>query len=375
MQRRTGKRRIQLVLEERQRAGADDLAQQVADRLADFRALDLQDRAFRTRHAAGLGRGKDAQGADLDGHQLHLHLGDLRAQQRVVETPLAGGDLLEVGQRGLGDADASLAGALVAEQVLGAGPALVLLADQVGHRHPHVVEEHLVDFVLAVQGDDRPHADAGAGHVDQQEGDAALLLGLRVGAHQAEDHVGVLAEGCPGLLAVDHVVVAVAHRAGLQRGQVGAGARLGVALAPPVAAVEDARQVAGLLLGGAELDDHRRDHVDAEGDQPRCPEGGAFLLEDVLVHHAPAGTAEFHRPVGGIPAAGIEDALPALVVGLVQVLAEAHARGDVRRQFGAQELAHLIAEGELFRAVVDVHEDSSVMAARPPRGDWDQAAD
>ena len=44
-------------------------------------------------------------------------------------------------------ADAGDVGALVAEQVLGVGPALVLLADQVLDRHLHVVEEDLVDLV------------------------------------------------------------------------------------------------------------------------------------------------------------------------------------------------------------------------------------
>ncbi|MCY1414794.1 hypothetical protein D9M71_302530 [compost metagenome] len=370
----------QLVFQERQRMHAQHLALQVADGLADLRTLDLQDRAFRARHPAALHRRQDAQRAHLDGHQLHFHFGDLHPQQRVLDQGAAiallrRGDPLELGQGRLGMGDSGLAGALVGEQVLGAGPALVLFAHAVGHRHLHIVEEHLVDFVIAVEGDDRPHADAGRGHVDQQEGNAALLLRLGVGAHQAEDPVGVLAEGGPGLLAVDHVVVTLAHRAGLQRGQVGTGARLGVALAPPVAAVEDARQVAGLLLGSAELDDHRRDHVDAEGDQPRRTEGGALLLEDVLLHHAPAGAAVFHRPVGGIPAAGIEDALPALVVGLAEVLAEAHPLGDVRGQFGAQELAYLVAEGELFRAVVDVHGDSSIDGGGAALGDWDQAAD
>src|SRR5690606_40754232 len=67
-------------------------------------------------------------------------------------------------------------------------------------------------------------------------------------------HVGVLAQGGPGLLAVDDIVIAIAHRAGLQRGQVGTGARLGVTLTPPVLPGQDARQVFLLLLFGTELD-------------------------------------------------------------------------------------------------------------------------
>jgi hypothetical protein len=50
-------------------------------------------------------------------------------------------------------------------------------------------------------------------HVDQQEADAFLpLLGLAVGAHQAEDPVAVVAQRGPDLLAVDDVVVALALR-------------------------------------------------------------------------------------------------------------------------------------------------------------------
>ncbi len=37
----------------------------------------------------------------------------------------------------------------VAEKKLGIGPAFVLIADQVLHRHPHVIEPDLVYFVLA----------------------------------------------------------------------------------------------------------------------------------------------------------------------------------------------------------------------------------
>ncbi len=62
----------------------------------------------------------------------------------------------------------------------------------------------------------------------------SCFLTLRVGAHQAEDQVGVLRQRRPGLLAVDDVVVAVALGRGLERGEVGARARLGEALAPPI---------------------------------------------------------------------------------------------------------------------------------------------
>src|SRR3546814_1125125 len=66
------------------------------------------------------------------------------------------------------------AGALVREQELGAGPALVLLIDTLLDRHADILEEHLVHLMLAAERDDRPYRDAGRFHVDQQEGDALL---------------------------------------------------------------------------------------------------------------------------------------------------------------------------------------------------------
>ncbi len=87
------------------------------------------------------------------------------------------------------------------------------------------------------------------------------LSALGVGAHQAEDPVGVVRERGPDLLAVDDVVVALAHGARLQRREVGAGAGLRIALAPEVLAVVDARQEALLLRVGAEAQQHRRAHA------------------------------------------------------------------------------------------------------------------
>ena len=56
---------------------------------------------------------------------------------------------------------------------------------------------------------------------------------------RSSPNVGDLAERAPDLLAVHHVVVAVAHGAGAQRREVGAGAGLGEALAPHLVAAQD----------------------------------------------------------------------------------------------------------------------------------------
>src|SRR6185437_651730 len=101
-----------------------------------------------------------AQIGDLERHELDLERSDLVAKARALEERAAtilllAGDLLQALQLALGGADAGDAGALVAEQELGVGPPLVLLADEVLRRHLDVVEEHLADLAPAIHGDDR----------------------------------------------------------------------------------------------------------------------------------------------------------------------------------------------------------------------------
>src|SRR5205085_11943580 len=95
--------------------------------------------------------------------------------------------------------------------------ALVFLADQIFDRHLHIVEENIVDFMFAVDRDDGAHRDARRFHIDQQERNALLWTRVAARAHQAEDPIGILAERVPGLLAVDAVMSAFAHRARAQR--------------------------------------------------------------------------------------------------------------------------------------------------------------
>src|SRR3546814_8949975 len=67
-----------------------------------------------------------------------------------------------------------------------------------------------------VDRDDRAHRDAGAFHIDQQEGNALLRFGLEIGAHQAEHHVREMRLGGPDLVTGDDVVVAIALGFGAQ---------------------------------------------------------------------------------------------------------------------------------------------------------------
>ena len=208
-------------------------------------ALDLENRGLRAGRRRAPLRGQHAQIGDLERPQIDFDLRDLRGEQRILDA--AGGRSaappaamrFEPREFALGAADAGDIGALVTEQKLGVGPAAVLLADAILDRHPHILEPDLVDLMAAVEQRDGPDRDARTLHVDQQEGDAGLLLGVGIGAHQAENPIGILTERIPGLLAVDDVVHRPSqHGAGLQRRQIRAGAGFRIALAPPLLARE-----------------------------------------------------------------------------------------------------------------------------------------
>src|SRR5262249_58562822 len=81
--------------------------------------------------------------------------------------------------------------------------------------------------------------------------------------------VGLVAVRRPHLLAVQDVVVTVVHRTRLQAGEVRAGARLGISLAPPDLAANDPRQVLALLLLVAGLEQQWSDHLEPEADERR----------------------------------------------------------------------------------------------------------
>ena len=113
---------------------------------------------------------------------MSTSISDIRKRDIGIVDGAAGGvgfgeirnGLERVAQFGRRDAGA----ALELEQIFAVGPALAFLADAVGDGHAHVVEEHLVDFVVAADGQDRPCRDARALHVDQDEADAVLLASV-----------------------------------------------------------------------------------------------------------------------------------------------------------------------------------------------------
>jgi len=86
--------------------------------------------------------------------------------------------------------------------VLSHGPALVLLTDAAADRHADILEENLVDLVLAGQGDDRAHPHARRLHIQEQKGDAGLRFAARIRTRQAEHSVGPVGMCRPQLRAI-----------------------------------------------------------------------------------------------------------------------------------------------------------------------------
>src|SRR5581483_4225339 len=199
-------------------------------------------------------------------------------------------------------------------------------------------------------------------------GDATVLrrIGVRAGEHM--DPVGVLGVARPDLLAVDDEVVAVGHGAGLQAGEVGAGARLGEALAPEHVGACDRRQEALLLLLVAVHHDAGADHVDPLPAAAGRAVIGALLAEDHLADVAGAGAAVLFGPGHRQPATLGQLLLEGahareLVVALGRDAADRIAHAPVL----ADEAAHLAAERLVLFGKCELHglPPSALCAAGP----------
>ena len=157
--------------------------------------------------------------------------------------------------------------------------ALALLAQQVRAGHPDVLEvqlggvggvqAHLVELAAAGEA---LHA-----ALDDQQREA-LVAGIGIGAGHDDDQVGVDARGDERLGAVEDPVVAVAHRRGLDAGQVAAGAGLGHRDRADELAGDVAGQPPLLLLVVGQVREVRADDVVLQA-QPR---GGRTELGELL---------------------------------------------------------------------------------------------
>ena len=149
-----------------------------------------------------------------------------------------------------------------------------------------------------------------------------MLRHVRVGAREQEAPVGDVGVAGPDLVSVDHVVVAVARRGGAQRREVGPGIGLAEALAPALAAADQAGQEA-LLDRLAAV---RRDplHEISEARARRRAGGGELLVEDDVEDRGQVVTAEAGGPGEAEEAGVVERGVPLRLSGPVLVV----GRGD-----------------------------------------------
>ncbi len=139
-------------------------------------------------------------------------------------------------------------------------------------------------------------------------------------------------------------MITLALGAGLQAGEVRAGIGLRIALGPEMVGAEDGRQEAALLVVAAEGVDDRSDIGDAHRDEPGCAFFGEGLLEQPALQRLPPLAAPFAGPMAPHPAAGMENLLPALVIGAVQHEVLIDLAADVLRQGLAAEGPDLLTE-------------------------------
>jgi hypothetical protein len=99
-------------------------------------------------------------------------------------------------------------------------------------RDAHIGQEHLVEMRDAVDLTQRPHLDPRRTHVEHEIRDAAVLRGIGIRAREQDAELAVVRARAPDLLPVDDPLVAVAHGACPQTGEVGTGAGLAEQLAP-----------------------------------------------------------------------------------------------------------------------------------------------
>ena len=217
---------------------------------------------------------------------------------------------------------------LVGQQVHRHRPALSLLAQGALERHDHAVEEDLRELRRAVHRLNGPDHDAGAVHVHEERGDAAVCRVGVAGPREQHTPVGVLGEARPHLLAGDAPAVLRAGRPTRQRGQVAPGPGLREALAPGLVAPQQPRHHGGGELRSRVVDHRGRQHL-GQG-------------VDAGFHQAPRG--ERLTQVGAQQA---RPAQPADALGPPP----AHEPRLVGEALHLRQLGHLVVEGVRGRRV------------------------
>ena len=189
-----------------------------------------------------------------------------------------------------------------------------------------------------------------------------MLRHVGVGAGEEQAPVGDVGVARPDLVAVDHVLVAVARRGRAQRREVGAGVGLAEALAPALAPADQAGQEPVLDRVAAV----RRDalHEVAEARPRRRARGRELVVEDDVEHRRQVVTAEARRPAQPEEAGVVERGVPLGLAGPVLVV------GRRRRQAGivvGEPRPQAGPELRLGRRVTKVHRSPPAARAAAAR--------
>ena len=277
----------------------------------------LRDRCLRSERSIAQVPGEDP--VPEEAHRLHLRVAPGQAVTddripvaavfaREIEQPI---ELRPEHDR----VDRGFLAPLVPEQGHGDGPTRVDVADDVRGIGARVGEEDLVELLRSVEHRDRPDLDAGLVERAQEERQALVLRSIGIGAGEQEDPARLTRPRRPDLLTVDDPLVAVEHRTGGRRTEIGARVRFREPLAPAVLAREDARQEVPLLCFGAPSQERVASHLETErvaGD-PRGHTGlGELLGEDHLLELGKPAAAVLRRPCKAEHSVLVEGAAPVL---------------------------------------------------------------
>ncbi len=111
---------------------------------------------------------------DLKRLQLNLHRRQLLTEPALLKQlgiahPLQIGQLLDPPDALLGNPNPRNPHALIAQQKFRIIPAAILLPHEILRRHLHLVEEHLIHLMPAIQQLNRPHGNPGRLHIHQNK--------------------------------------------------------------------------------------------------------------------------------------------------------------------------------------------------------------
>ena len=350
--------------------GPDHVQDDVLDLLDGGRPQQLGDRSLLARRAVGHAQRQLLDRVVVQDLADDVGPGQPLADDRVADQAALGGDVLQHEQLGtVAGQDPDVAGpSLIGQRPHGQLPARPRVADPVPDRDDDVVEGDLCGMSPGVGGLDPTGPDSGGLHVDEQDGDAAVLGRVGFGAREQEAPVGVGRSAGPQLGPVDDVVIAVEHGPGLERGQVRTAAGLAETLAPLEVPAHGGHDELFALLGSA---GHHHDPLEMRHAQAGSTDRGGFGVEDRIVDGGNAAAAPLFRP--GLQGVSRVEQQPAPVslplpglLRLVDLL-----QGPAGQQAGARERHRAVLLQprtrlgpvfRLFRGVAEIHRLSLILA-------------